>query len=57
MISPGSIDTPTFNRLVQTDQDAEQLKASFMSTIPMGRLGHPDEVAKAVSFLASDDSS
>jgi NAD(P)-dependent dehydrogenase (short-subunit alcohol dehydrogenase family) len=43
--------------LVQTDQDAEQLKASFMSTIPMGRLGHPDEVAKAVSFLASDDSS
>ena len=28
-----------------------------MNTVPMGRMGSPDEVAKAVSFLASDDSS
>jgi NAD(P)-dependent dehydrogenase (short-subunit alcohol dehydrogenase family) len=37
-------------------QQAEQFK-SLLSTIPMGRMGNPDEVAKAVSFLASDDSS
>jgi NAD(P)-dependent dehydrogenase (short-subunit alcohol dehydrogenase family) len=30
---------------------------SFVSNIPLGRIGNPDEVAKAVSFLASDDSS
>jgi len=29
----------------------------LMNSIPMGRMGNPDEVAKAVSFLASDDSS
>ena len=28
-----------------------------MNIVPMGRMGSPDEVAKAVSFLASDDSS
>jgi NAD(P)-dependent dehydrogenase (short-subunit alcohol dehydrogenase family) len=35
----------------------EQFKRSFVSTVPMGRMGSPDEVAKAASFLASDDSS
>jgi NAD(P)-dependent dehydrogenase (short-subunit alcohol dehydrogenase family) len=28
-----------------------------VASVPMGRMGNPDEVAKAVSFLASDDSS
>lgn len=36
---------------------SEQLKAGLVASIPMGRLGSPDEVAKAVVFLASDDSS
>ena len=57
-ICPGPIDTPGLRRvLLQTGQQAEQLMTSFVSTIPMGRIGNPDEVAKAVSFLASDDSS
>ena len=35
----------------------EQLKNKLLSNVPLGRMGNPDEVAKAVSFLASDDSS
>jgi NAD(P)-dependent dehydrogenase (short-subunit alcohol dehydrogenase family) len=42
--------------MVQSD-GGEELKNKLLSTIPLGRMGNPDEVAKAVSFLASDDSS
>jgi NAD(P)-dependent dehydrogenase (short-subunit alcohol dehydrogenase family) len=53
-ISPGMIDTPGLNGLAQSREQLEQFKTSFVST---GRMGSPDEVAKVVSFLASDDSS
>jgi NAD(P)-dependent dehydrogenase (short-subunit alcohol dehydrogenase family) len=56
-ISPGPIDTPGFNGLAQTQEQLDQFKTSFVSAVPMGRMGSPDEVAKAASFLASDDSS
>ena len=51
------IDTPGLNGLAQSHQQIEQFKTSFVSTVPLGRMGSPNEVAKAVSFLASDDSS
>ena len=56
-ISPGPIDTPGFNGLAQSEEQIEQLKTSIVSAVPMERMGSPEEVAKAVSFLASDDSS
>src|SRR6187200_781984 len=56
-ISPGPIDTPGVNGLAQTKEQIEQIKTSLMVSVPMGRMGNPDEVAKAASFLASDDSS
>jgi NAD(P)-dependent dehydrogenase (short-subunit alcohol dehydrogenase family) len=56
-ISPGMIDTPALNGLAQSREQIEQFKTSFVSNVPLGRMGNPDEVAKAVSFLASDDSS
>jgi NAD(P)-dependent dehydrogenase (short-subunit alcohol dehydrogenase family) len=35
----------------------EQFKKNVLNNVPLGRLGNPDDIAKAVSFLASDDSS
>ena len=56
-ISPGPIDTPIFSNLMQNEEQLEQFKKNIVNTIPMERMGTPDEVAKVVSFLASDDSS
>jgi len=60
-ISPGPIDTPasrlSLHGLVQSEQLSEQLKKNLASTVPLGRMGSPNEVAKVASFLASDDSS
>jgi NAD(P)-dependent dehydrogenase (short-subunit alcohol dehydrogenase family) len=56
-ISPGPIDTPIFDSIAQTEKEINQIKANLVATVPIGRMGSPDEIAKAVSFLASDDSS
>jgi NAD(P)-dependent dehydrogenase (short-subunit alcohol dehydrogenase family) len=56
-ISPGPIDTPGLDGLGQAEGVGEQLKASLVASVPMGRMGTPDEIAKAAVFLASDDSS
>jgi NAD(P)-dependent dehydrogenase (short-subunit alcohol dehydrogenase family) len=55
-VSPGPIDTPAFDRLAQNEEQGKQLK-HLIATVPMGRRGSPDEIAKVVSFLASDESS
>ncbi len=55
-VSPGPIDTPLLNPALN-EQQREQFLKNVLKSTPMGRMGSSDEVAKAVSFLASDDSS
>jgi NAD(P)-dependent dehydrogenase (short-subunit alcohol dehydrogenase family) len=57
VVSPGPIDTPAVDGLAGDAEQAKQLKANLASQVPLGRMGHPDEIAKVVVFLASDDSS
>jgi NAD(P)-dependent dehydrogenase (short-subunit alcohol dehydrogenase family) len=57
-VSPGAIDTPALATTTGlTAEQAEQAVAQFIAQIPMGRRGRPEELAAAVAFLASDESS
>jgi NAD(P)-dependent dehydrogenase (short-subunit alcohol dehydrogenase family) len=56
-VSPGPIETPGLNNLVASTGAGEERLKMLSNNVPLGRLGTPDEIAKAVVFLASDDSS
>lgn len=56
-ISPGPIETPIFGKMGLTDQQVNEFGSSILTQVPMGRMGNSLEIAKAVAFLASEDSS
>ena len=56
-VSPGSIDTPGLSDLLASAETGRERLKMISDAVPLGRLGTPDEIAKAVVFLASDDSS
>lgn len=54
VVSPGWIDTPGLRGLAGAD--SEGLARQFAERVPLGRIGQPDDVARVIAFLASDDS-
>lgn len=53
-LTPGPTDTPALAGLTT---DPERFKQHLVTRVPLGRLGRPEEVAAAVAFLASEQSS
>ena len=56
-VSPGVTDTPGVDELFGGGADAQNTKAYLANLIPAGRIGQPEEIAKAVMFLSSDEAS
>jgi NAD(P)-dependent dehydrogenase (short-subunit alcohol dehydrogenase family) len=56
-ISPGAIDTPIIDSQAATKEGADAIRAKFAAATPLNRIGRPEELAAAVLFLASDESS
>jgi NAD(P)-dependent dehydrogenase (short-subunit alcohol dehydrogenase family) len=56
-LSPGPVDTPIIDGQFKTKEEADGARAFFSTITPLGRIGRPEEMASAILFLASDDSS
>jgi NAD(P)-dependent dehydrogenase (short-subunit alcohol dehydrogenase family) len=56
-VSPGPTDTPGLNDLLASSEAGAERRKMISSIVPLGRFATPDEIAKAVVFLASDDAS
>src|ERR1700726_3432608 len=57
VVSPGGTSTPIWNRTAPTPEAMVALEARISKTIPLGRFGKPEQIAKTVLFLASADAS
>ena len=57
VVSPGPIDTPGLSGLAQSEEEKRALYSQLVAGVPLGRVGTPEEIAKAAVFLASDDAS
>jgi NAD(P)-dependent dehydrogenase (short-subunit alcohol dehydrogenase family) len=55
-VSPGPISTPLYGKLGLSADDLQKKAESIRALVPAGRFGTPSEIAKAVVFLASDES-
>jgi NAD(P)-dependent dehydrogenase (short-subunit alcohol dehydrogenase family) len=56
VVSPGSTDTEGLRELLASSEVGQQRLKAISASVPLGRLAKPQEIARAVVFLASDDS-
>lgn len=56
-LSPGPVETPIFEKVGFSQEQIGQVLSHLASQVPMGRVGQPEEIAAAILFLASDESS
>ena len=54
-ICPGTVDSPWVGRLLAAADDPAERRRQLVARQPMGRLGNPEEIARAALYLASDD--
>ena len=57
VVNPGPVETPIFGRMGLDAETTRGMAAHIQSQVPMGRMGNPEEVAEAVLFLSSEQSS
>ncbi len=56
-VAPGPVETPGMGKLGMSDDQLQGLMEQLTTTIPMGRIGHAEEIAAAVQFLATEGAS
>ncbi len=57
VVSPGPIETPIFGKMGMPKEQVSEMLKGIVAQVPLGRIGSPEDIAKAFLYLASDDAS